>query len=133
MKYLLDTHVFLWSISNPKELTKKAIAAIKNPENDIYVSAISLWEIAIKLRLKKLEIKGIGIEELPDVIEKMDYEVMSMTPEDAIEYANLTEETHKDPFDRMLIVQSISKNMVMISKDTQFGKFTKFGLKLLWD
>jgi len=133
MKYLLDTHVFLWSISNPKELTKKAISIIKNPENEIYVSAISLWEIAIKTRLNKLEIKGIGIEELPDVIEKMDYEVMSMTPEDAIEYAHLAEDTHKDPFDRMLIVQSISRNMTMISKDSQFGKFTRFGLKLIWE
>jgi PIN domain nuclease of toxin-antitoxin system len=133
MKYLLDTHVFLWSISAPKELTKKVVSIIKNSENEIYVSSVSLWEIAIKTRLKKLEIKGLEIEELLDVIEKMDYQLMSMTPEDSIEYANLGEDTHKDPFDRMLIVQSISRNMVMISKDSQFGKFVKYGLKLLWE
>ena len=133
MKYLLDTHVFLWSISKPKELTKKVISVIKNPENEIYVSAITLWEIAIKTRIGKLEIEGLGVDELLDVIEKMDYQLISLTPEDSVAYANLAENTHKDPFDRMLIQQCVSRNMIMISKDIEFAKFTQYGLKLVWE
>jgi PIN domain nuclease of toxin-antitoxin system len=133
MKYLLDTYVFLWSISKPKELSKKAASIIKNQDNEIYVSAITLWEIAIKTRIGKLEIEGISVDELLDVIEKMDYQLISLTPEDSIQYADLAENTHKDPFDRMLIQQSISRNMIMISKDSAFSKFIQYGLKIVWE
>jgi len=132
MKYLLDTHAFLWSIANTKELSKNVIRVIKNPDNEIYVSSVSLWEIAIKTRIGKLEITGTSIDELPSIIEKLDYSQISLTGEDAIGYANLKESTHKDPFDRMLIWQCLSRNMTMISRDTEFLKFVPFGLKLLW-
>jgi len=132
MKYILDTHVFLWSIANTKELSKNAIKVIKNPDNEIYVSSVTLWEIAIKTRIGKLDIEGISIDELPSIIEKMEYSQISLTSEDALGYINLKEITHKDPFDRMLIWQCMSRNMIMISKDTEFPKFVPFGLKLFW-
>ncbi len=132
MKYLLDTHVFLWSIADTKELSKNAIKALTNPDNEIYISSVTLWEIAIKTRLGKLAIEGISIDELPGVIEKLEYNQISMTPEDALGYLNLREPTHKDPFDRMLIWQCISRHMTMLSKDAEFHKFVPFGLKLQW-
>jgi len=132
MKYLLDTHVFLWSIANAKELSKNVIKVIKNPENEIYVSSVTLWEIAIKTRIGKLEIDGASIDELQNIIEKLEYSQISMTSEDALGYIDLKEETHKDPFDRMLIWQCMSRSMVMISKDAEFKKFVPFGLKLFW-
>jgi PIN domain nuclease of toxin-antitoxin system len=132
MKYLLDTHTFLWSIYNLKELPPKVIEELKDTNNDIYVSAVTLWEIAIKVKLKKLEMEGLQIEELCDLAEKMDFELISLTPEEAIGYKNLGEKTHKDPFDRMIIWQCISRNMTMISKDSEFKKFKTFGLKILW-
>lgn len=133
MKYLLDTHTFLWSLLNTKQLPKKVKAEIKNQDNEIYVSSISLWEIAIKSRLKKLELKGIKIEELEEMIERMDFKTIAMTASDSIGYCNLAEETHKDPFDRMLIWQCINRNLTIISKDSEFKKFVPYGLKLLWD
>lgn len=132
MKYILDTHVFLWSIANTKELSKNVIKVIKNPDNEIYVSSVSLWEIAIKIRIGKLHIEGITINELPGIIDKLEYSKISMTYEDALGYINLKEDTHKDPFDRMLIWQSISRNMMLISKDKEFLKFVPYGLKLFW-
>lgn len=133
MKYLLDTHTFIWSLINTKQLPKKVKVEIKKEENEIYISSISLWEIAIKVRIKKLELKGLKIEELEDIIEKMDYKTIAMTAEDSIGYCNFAEETHKDPFDRMLIWQCINRNMTLISKDSEFKKFVPFGLKLLWE
>ncbi|GAB1455957.1 MAG: type II toxin-antitoxin system VapC family toxin [Spirochaetia bacterium] len=132
MKYILDTHVFLWSIANTKELSKNVIKVIKNPDNEIYISSVTLWEIAIKTRIGKLDITGTSIDEIPSIIGKLDYSQISMTAEDALGYINLKEDTHKDPFDRMLIWQCMSRNMIMISKDTEFSKFVQFGLKLFW-
>jgi len=132
MKYILDTHVFLWSIANTKELSKNVIKVIKNPDNEIYVSSVTLWEIAIKTRIGKLNIEGTSIDEIPSIIERLEYSQISMTSEDALGYINLKEDTHKDPFDRMLIWQCMSRNMIMLSKDTEFAKFVPYGLKLLW-
>jgi PIN domain nuclease of toxin-antitoxin system len=131
MKYILDTHVFLWSIANTKELSKNIIKVLKNPDNEIYISSVTLWEIAIKTRIGKLNIEGTSIDEIPSIIERLEYSQISMTSDDALGYINLKEDTHKDPFNRMLIWQCISRNMIMISKDTEFTKFVPFGLKLL--
>ena len=132
MKYLLDTHVFLWSILETKAIPRNTIKEIKNPNSEIYVSSVSLWEIAIKTRIHKLELKGIAIEELASYIERMDYQIIALTAEDSLGYCNLAESTHKDPFDRMLIWQCISRNITIISKDSEFKKFVPYGLKVLW-
>ena len=132
MNYLLDTHTFLWTVSNTENLSKKALEIIKNPKNEIYVSAVNFWEISIKTRLKKLNLDKIEPEELLKLAEKMDFQVISLTPEEASTYHKLKEETHNDPFDRMLIWQSISRNMTIISKDQEFYKFVPYGLKLIW-
>ena len=132
MKYLLDTHVFLWSFGKPDELSRKASSAIKNEDNEIFVSTISLWEISIKVRIGKLELKGIDIQDLPGIIKKMDYQIINLETKDSIEYSLLKEDTHNGPFDRMLIQQSINRNMTMISRDKEFKKFAQYGLKLIW-
>jgi PIN domain nuclease of toxin-antitoxin system len=132
MKYLLDTHTLLWTIGKSKNLSSNANKAIKNHENEIFVSAVSLWEISIKCRIGKLSIDGLELEELLDLIEKMEFELISLTPEESISYGKLDEPNHKDPFDRMLIWQAIQRKMVLISKDTKFSQFEKYGLKLLW-
>ena len=132
MNYLLDTHTFLWAVSETKNLSKKVVETLKNQKNNIYVSAVTLWEISIKVRIKKLNIGTLEPEELISLAEQMDFELISLTPEESISYHNLLENTHKDPFDRMLAWQSISRNMVLISKDQELKIFTKYGLKILW-
>lgn len=132
MKYLLDTHTFLWTISGSDNIPAETKANIINPDNEIYVSSVSLWEIAIKTRIKKLSLGSIEIENLIPYAGKMGMELISLTPEESISYVKLEEDSHFDPFDRMLIWQSIHRNMTMISKDGNFEKFKKHGLKLLW-
>ena len=132
MNYLLDTHTFLWAVSDTKNLSKKVVETIKNQKNNIYVSAVTLWEISIKIKIKKLNIGTLEPENLISLAEQMDFELISLTPEESISYYNLLEDTYKDPFDRMLAWQSISRNMVLISKDRELKKFTKYGLKILW-
>lgn len=132
MNYLLDTHTFLWTISHSEKLSKKALDAIKNPKNEIFISAVSFWEISIKTRIKKIDLDSLEPEELLKYAEKMDFQVISLTAEEAITYHKLKESTHNDPFDRMLIWQSISRNMNLISKDEEFHKFVAHGLKLIW-
>lgn len=132
MKYLLDTHAFLWSIMKTDELPKKVITVLKNPGNEIYLSSISLWEIAIKTRLGKLELQGMKIKDLPKIIKEMDYGMIDMTSKDAFEYAELREASHKDPFNRMLISQCINRRMTIISKDSKFERFISDGLEIVW-
>jgi len=132
MKYLLDTHTLLWTIGKSEKLSADANKTIRNQGNDIYVSAVSLWEIAIKCRIEKLDLDGLEPEEILGLIEKMEFELIGLSPEEAISYGQLAETTHKDPFDRMLIWQSIKRKMILISKDHEFKKFEKYGLKLFW-
>ncbi len=133
MKYLLDTHTFLWTVAESTQLSQKAKAAIQNPKNDIFISAVNLWEISIKTRLKKIDLKGFSTDDLIGIAQKMSIQLISLSPEEAVSYGQLEESTHFDPFDRMLIWQAICQNYTIISKDSQFKKFKNYGLRLLWD
>ena len=132
MKYLIDTHTFLWTLSSSEKLPKITKAKIVDPNNEIYISAVSLWEIAIKTRIKKIDLDKIDIDDLIPLAEKMGMEFISLTPEESLSYGKLDESSHFDSFDRMLIWQSIQRNLTIISKDEEFKKFEKHGLKLLW-
>lgn len=133
MKYLLDTHAFLWTITQSKDLPLKVVQALKNPTNEVFVSAITFWEISIKTRLKKLDLGGLPLEDLIPLAEQMDFQLIDLTPEEANTYNNLAENIHHDPFDRMLIWQCLRRNMTLVSKDEGFQKFKHYGLKLLWE
>lgn len=132
MKLLLDTHVFLWVIGDSGKLSERVRDEVTDSENKVYVSAISLWEIAIKVRIGKLNLGKLRIEDLISISEKIGIEMFGLSPEEAVSYSTLSEETHFDPFDRMLIWQAIQRNLILVSKDSAFDRFAVFGLKLLW-
>jgi PIN domain nuclease of toxin-antitoxin system len=132
MKLLLDTHTFIWAYSEPKQLPALAGATITNPNNEVFVSAVSFWEIAIKIAIGKLKPIGHHPTKLAQVAESLGIKPISLLPEEAATYVNLTENTHFDPFDRMLIWQAISRKLTLISNDSQFEHFVPEGLKLLW-
>ena len=132
MNYLLDTHTFLWTVSNSEKLSQKAIEVIRNPKNEIFVSSVSLWEISIKIRIDKIDLDTLKPEDLLTIAEKMNFQTINLSAEEAISYHKLGESSHNDPFDRMLIWQSISRKYTLISKDKEFPKFIPYGLKLLW-
>lgn len=132
MNYLLDTHTFLWTIADSGKLPQAVREIIISPANEIYVSAVSFWEIGIKSRLGKLDLGNLVPEQLVSIAEEMEFQTISLTPEEASTYARLKETEHKDPFDRMLVWQAIQRNFVIVSKDGKFAKFEPFGLKIIW-
>lgn len=111
-KYLLDTHVFLWWISDANQLDKEVFDIISDTSNQIYISSASIWEIAIKEALGKLKVDA----DLSSVIEANKFIELKIS---AI-CANATkklEQIHRDPFDRMLIAQALEGDMTLVTVD----------------
>jgi len=132
VKYMLDTHTLLWAIGDTKKLKKTAIQTIKNPDNDIYVSAVSLWEISIKHNLGKLEV-DFNIEKIPEYCSKMGFDLIPLDPIDALNSLKLPQkDNHKDPFDRMLIYQCLKNDYTLISIDSRLEMYKNNYLKYIW-
>lgn len=132
MKYLLDTHVFLWTTGQSHKLPANVRSVIEDADNDVIISAVVFWEIAIKTRRGKLDVGGRSAEELIGRAETMGFQLIGIESGEAATYDRLKEDTHFDPFDRMLIWQAISRKMVLVSGDVEFKRFAPDGLKLLW-
>ncbi|MCL2128198.1 MAG: type II toxin-antitoxin system VapC family toxin [Treponema sp.] len=133
MIYLLDTHTFIWATLKTENLSKKCISIIFDKNNEICVSAISFWEISLKTRIKKFSFKDLDIKNFPQYARDMDFTIIDMQENEAATFHELpVKNNHKDPFDRMLIWQAITKNMTLISKDGLFEQYKKDGLKLVW-
>src|SRR5437764_154218 len=112
MRYLLDSHAFLWFISGSKELSRKANAIIMAEDSELLVSIGSLWEIAIKHSLGKLEIKGT----YDSIAEDLTENEIEILPIDFV-HTKLQVKLpfyHKDPFDRMIISQALVENIDII-------------------
>ena len=78
MRYLIDTHIFLWSLFSPQKISRPIATIIEEPGNRIFVSTITFWEIALKFSLNKLELEGITPDALPEFANKMNYESLSL-------------------------------------------------------
>ena len=118
MKLLLDTHTFLWALSEPNRLSKKQIAAMEDPTNKVNVSSISITEIAIKASLGKLELSFDPI----DAAERSGFEVLDFSAKDALLLKDLPFH-HRDPFDRMLITQALSRKLIFVTQDSLMGPY----------
>ena len=133
MKYLLDTHAFMWSFRGAEKLSKKVYDGISAAENEIFLSSISLWEIAIKYQLKKLDLGNLEIYHLPNIADEYNFSILVPEPYDFITYSELPlKKEHRDPFDRLLIHTAIRNNLILISKDKKFEHYKKDGLQMLW-
>jgi PIN domain nuclease of toxin-antitoxin system len=128
MRVLLDTHALLWIVTDSPHLSDSARKAAANPEVVKLVSIASLWEIAIKVRLKKLDL-GMEFETLVGVIEGQTLAVfLQITPAHIVRLRHLGMH-HRDPFDRMLVAQALAENLTLISADTSFDPY---GVQRLW-
>lgn len=123
MRFLIDTHVFLWFIDNAKELSKTAKKTIEDGNNEIFISIASLWEISIKIALGKLSING----DYESVIDDLNDNSIQILP---VNFAHTVEQNklpfhHRDPFDRIIISQALVENINFISGDTIFDDYLK--------
>ena len=116
MKILLDTCTFLWIITDDSRLTSKVKALFVSPENEVYLSVVSTWEIAVKYKLGKLPLPEAPDRYVPQKREQHDVDSLQLN-EQATLYLPKLPGLHKDPFDRILICQAIVGGLCMLTPD----------------
>lgn len=128
MKFLLDTHVFLWYLLGDPRLINEARQIIDS-KTGLYFSIVSLWEISIKLNVGKLEINR-PVQELFQEVVMINAEILPITVEDTQTYASLPViPGHRDPFDRILVTQAMNRSLLLVSADT---KFNSYSIQRIW-
>ena len=127
MGYLLDTHAFLWFVAGDTQLPNSVKEIIEDYNKPCYISIASFWEIAIKLQIGKL-ISGLSLIELFRFADRNQIEIIPINEKHLIAQMKLKFE-HKDPFDRIIIAQSIAEKLILISKDDSIKKYK---VKMLW-
>lgn len=130
--YLLDTHIFLWTVFNTKNLGNEARSIILDLDNVIYISSITFWEISLKFSTGKLDLENCTPEQLVSIAEQLNFIMLLLSPDESASFYRLPKLEHKAPFDRMLIWQSITNNLTLISKDSKFERYNQYGLKTVW-
>ncbi|WP_375562979.1 type II toxin-antitoxin system VapC family toxin [Bernardetia sp. OM2101] len=129
MDYLIDTHILIWFTEGSNKLSKNHADIITNPKNVIYVSSVTLWEIAIKSSLNKLDL-AFPFNELQNQLHSHGFVVLNQDFED-LKTLTLLPFHHGDPFDRLIISQAITKNINLIAQDSKFSYYEEQGLKLI--
>ena len=132
MKGLMDTHCFIWTLLDTNRLSRKGISFIENPENEIFVSAITFWEISLKFSMGKLEISGLVPEELPELALQTGLEIIPLNYGESASFHQLPRFEHKDPFDRMLVWQAIRMESYLISIDQNLDCYSEYGFQRFW-
>lgn len=118
MKFLLDTHSLLWTVFEPDKLSTEAQEIIADHNNIICVSLISLWEISIKQNIGRLDIP----KEFFEVVSEGGFEMLTLTMDQIKKYRTLPLH-HRDPFDRMLIIQARQQKLIFITRDSEISKY----------
>ncbi len=118
MNLLLDTHALIWVFDANPKLSRFARDAISEGQNEVFVSAVTAWEIAIKRSLGKLELKG----DYRRGLERYRFTPLSISTEHALAVETLPQH-HADPFDRLLIVQAQLENLTLVTRDGRFEAY----------
>ena len=121
MRLLVDTHLLLWAAAASRRLPAEARRLLEDPENEVLYSAASLWEIAIKAALRKPDFKA-DVALLRPALVEMGFVELQVSGTHAVALARLPP-LHKDPFDRMLVAQSLSEPLVLLTNDGALGAY----------
>lgn len=127
MRILIDTQAFIWFVENDSQLPSKIKGLLEEPGNSIIISIASLWEMTIKISLEKLQL-SCGIEEMINKIYLNGFEILPILPIHLIRLSKL-DYIHRDPFDRIIISQSLCEDFQMVSSDKIFDDY---GVKRTW-
>jgi PIN domain nuclease of toxin-antitoxin system len=128
MRVILDTHTFIWQISDSARLSETARQAITNTENQLLISIASLWEIAIKVNLGKLTLSRSFMELIPEQLIFAEIDQLPIRLEHLDLLISLPLH-HRDPFDRLLIAQALTESLPIISRDPMFKQY---GVPIIW-
>ena len=119
MKFIIDTHIFLWALAEPNKLSYKQRGEIESAANTVYLSSISIAEIMIKASLGKLKVTFDPLKEA----EQCGFTPLDFDGQAALQLGTLPFH-HKDPFDRMLIAQSLASNIAIMRDDSKFEQYS---------
>ena len=122
MKLLLDTHVVLWAATIPDELRTEARDLIEDGTQDVLVSVVSAWEIAVKQSLGKLELPSAAEQWLPEVLRRSGFELAQVGLAAALKVRALPWH-HRDPFDRLLVAQALEDGYTVVTRDEVLGAY----------
>ena len=128
MRYLLDTHTAFWEFTDSPELSEKAKSIIDDSGNEIFVSIVSAWEIAIKRSLDREETTLCSVDEFLNEVTASGFDLLTLGPSHVRPVETLPYH-HRDPFDRLLIATAIAENMTFLSADENVAKYD---VKWLW-
>jgi PIN domain nuclease of toxin-antitoxin system len=128
VKLLLDTCAFLWMMGEPERLSARATAAVVDASSELFLSAASCWEIAIKAGLGRIEFKEPPERLIPREMRRMRIEALPILPHHAFKTRTLAAR-HRDPFDRLLAAQAIGEKLTLVTPDKAFRHFN---LEIFW-
>ena len=120
MKLLLDTHIFIWWVDQPEKLSPAALSALEDEANELLLSVASVWEMQIKIQLGKLKLSLPLKELINNQLETNDLTVSPVALTHVLALDSLPFH-HKDPFDRLLIAQSVEEELTIVTTDSQFS------------
>lgn len=119
MKFLLDTHILIWSLQDNERLSRQVRELINEADNEIYISAASIWEIAIKSSLNKL---NLSVDEIVETLHHSDYFELPITYSHTARTIYLPYH-HHDPFDRILIAQALIEELTLVTHDDKIKQY----------
>lgn len=128
MKLLLDTHTFLWSIGDDPRLSPFVRRHIADPSNDLFISITSLWEATIKIATGKMRVPDDSVDYLINRATQTGTSILPILPTH-LQHLQGLPMLHRDPFDRMLIAQSVVENMPLVSVDAHLRRYE---VEILW-
>jgi PIN domain nuclease of toxin-antitoxin system len=128
MRVLVDTHTFLWALLQDHRLSAKAKQILTSTEHEIYFSLVSLWEIAVKMKIGKLNTAGSSVSYIRDEMEEYGMELLPVRYEHILQLERLPLH-HSEPFDRLLIAQAIAESLPILTHD---AAFPAYAVKLIW-
>ncbi|HJT79297.1 MAG TPA: type II toxin-antitoxin system VapC family toxin [Gemmataceae bacterium] len=128
MRLLLDSHTLIWAVDEPTRLSTAAATALRDPNNDLLLSAASIWEIAIKAGLRRLHLSLPYRQWMNQAVATLGWGVLPITVDYADVQAGLPQH-HGDPFDRLLVAQALTEKIAIVSADVLLDRY---GVTRLW-
>jgi len=128
MKYLLDTVVWMWSVGPTDKISRAGLEVLTNGEAELYLSAASAWEVAIKTQLGKFTLTEPPGTYVPKRLSAQGIRSLSITQNHSLKVYDLPSH-HRDPFDRLIIAQAMIEDMTILTADRVFAKYP---IEILW-
>ena len=129
MRFLVDTHTFLWAVQSPEKLTDRVRSVFADRDAELLVSIATPWEMAIKAGIGKLENGAEILDNFEIRATACGYRMLETSIKHAIRSGNLPR-YHKDPFDRLLIAQALDLDLALLSRDDIFDRY---GVRRIWN